>query len=173
MPPINRWILLGVGAFVIVVLVVKSFSSQPSGPQQAEPPRPPVAAQSVVVPPGIGDLLAGSPTLGPTPGPEANWVEVARLSGSEESAGSTSFELSGGTVRLRYSKSTDDPTILTAALLADAPGREPGIALPEMLLQKSGELMLSRPAGRYYLNVQNAALGASGATWEITVEEEQ
>jgi len=168
-----RWILLGAGAFVIAVLLVKSFASQPSAPQEAERPREPVAVQSIVVPPEIGDIVAGRPTLGPTPGPEASWVEVTKLSGSEESARSPSFELSGGTVRLRYSKSTDEPTILTAAVLPDSPGREQGIAMPDLLLQKSGELMLSRPAGRYYLNVQNAVLSASGATWDITVEEEQ
>ncbi|MCH8561188.1 DUF4190 domain-containing protein [Nesterenkonia sp. DZ6] len=98
------------------------------------------------------------------------WVEVATLSGTGNQRGEV-FEVTGD-VRLSYEFNGDDDFGIAGVYLMDEGSNltEDG-GLPEVMLNgsDSGETMIYRSAGNYYLDVT----AANYSDWTVTVEEQQ
>jgi hypothetical protein len=170
MPKAYQRALLALGALIVAGLIIKGLL--PDQPPSSAPPVATTAVPIDLTALGLTNLgpLAGGPA--PTARPGANWAEVARLTGSStepDLVRSDPFELSGGTVRLRYTIEGGDVTMLAVFVIADTGPTSAG-GIPDILSvsQTSGERLISRGPGRYYVNVQTV-----GGDWTVEIDEER
>ncbi len=155
---------------VAVVLVVRSFNMPlpdiaPSNSSEiggAAPP--PLSPEDLGLPPEIVGLSPQSQER--QPDPNANWVPVGEFTGTE-TAQTTTFQLNGNLARVRYQVESDLPFL--ALFFVPATQTQAG-AFPDVVAanQTEGEVMVSKPAGSYYLTVQSL-----GGTWSVAVDEEE
>jgi hypothetical protein len=96
---------------------------------------------------------------------DATWVEVTSVTG-EGNLRTDPFELSGAPVRIR---STLDGSIALLALFVVPAGTEQPSGFPDLISTRIGEpdeIVLSKPAGSYQLEIQSFV-----GSWSIVVEQ--
>ena len=158
-------VLVALAAIFAAIVIVRSVT--PAAPPSPPPPPPEelaALAGTITLPPELSFLQ--TPRQVPTPNPLGTWRPVFQQSGLENAQTST-FELTGSLVRVRYSL-TGEVSVLAVYVLPDAP-TPPAFGFPDVITAGAGggENFLPRAAGTYYLSVQSV-----GGTWTIEIEEE-
>ena len=97
------------------------------------------------------------------------WVEAIRGAGSN-SKNTPPFQLTGGPVRMSYSFQGGDFAVFSVYLLKAGQDLMETGGFPEIMLMQadSGETMLYKKDGEYYLSIDSA-----NGTWEVVILEER
>lgn len=159
----------------IIVTVVLLLVGGIGGTSAATSAGNAVVESALEVPAAPAAPAADKPAEAPVvkePAAEAQWVEIASLSGTADQA-SQVFELSGKETRMMYEFVGADPEMAIAAVYVEKEGTDIMVdgGIPVVMLSKpeSNTTALHKKAGKYFLDVKAANL----ESWTVRIEEKK